>query len=170
MSQHSRYIHFCCNLSQLTVLDDGVLRAVDATHRVAVMSAPRTSAYNVADHQTQRGITKKIYQPDNNAQCEDEPRPSRTGPRRRACAPPSPLRAGTAVVREPGRRRHEARRGAVRDCGGSIFTGERLHSGIDARLLSLRVRVTQHVLKVEIGIGTISHLVTRALFGSFNSR
>ena len=62
-------------MSQLTVLDDGVLRAVDATHRVAVMSAPRTSAYNVADHQTQRGITKKSINQTttHNARMNDDP-------------------------------------------------------------------------------------------------
>ena len=41
-------------------------------------------------------------------------------------------------------------------------------SGIDARFLSLRVRAPQRILKVLIGISTMSQLITRALFGSFN--
>ena len=61
-------------------------------------------------------------------------------------------------------RRHDLRirrlwRGAF--CWGTT-------SGIDAQFFGLRVRAPQHVLKVQIGIATISHLVTCVLFESFN--
>ena len=41
-------------------------------------------------------------------------------------------------------------------------------SGVDARLLSLREHAPQRILKVKVGISTVSQLITRALFGSFN--